>query len=225
MVKTTIFNCFSQMHPGDQFFLVISTNQFLQCVHDKSYGMEIRSVCYISDGIYYFTTAFAGYFPLILIYLFNFHILSVARKQRKRILAETTITSGDRMSFVTGFFVALRQAKTFAIVIAVLTFCILTPTVVEEIVSILFTDSTYQIWVVFFHYELYGINSVVNAFIYGMRHVRYRKALQHILFKLFSCHKATKWELLSLSGLSQPSTSFFMLSSICPLSECRKCET
>ena len=31
MVKTTIFNCFSQMHPGDQFFLVISTNQFLQC--------------------------------------------------------------------------------------------------------------------------------------------------------------------------------------------------
>ena len=161
-------------------------------VHDKSYGMEIRSVCYISDGIYYFTTVFAGYFPLILIYLFNFHILSVARKQRKRILALTTITSGDRMSFVTGFFVALRQAKTFAIVIAVLTFCILTPTVVEEIVSIFFTDSTYQIWVVFFHYELYGINSVVNAFIYGMRHVRYRKAFQHILFKLFSCHKATK---------------------------------
>ena len=31
MVKTTIFNWFSQMHPGDQFFLVISTNQFLQC--------------------------------------------------------------------------------------------------------------------------------------------------------------------------------------------------
>ena len=26
LVKTTIFNWFSQMHPGDQFFLVISTN-------------------------------------------------------------------------------------------------------------------------------------------------------------------------------------------------------
>jgi hypothetical protein len=26
------FNWFSQMHPGDQFFFVILTNQFLQCV-------------------------------------------------------------------------------------------------------------------------------------------------------------------------------------------------
>ena len=36
------------------------------------------------------------------------------------------------MSFVLRFFVALKSAKTFAIVVAVLTICILTPTVLAE---------------------------------------------------------------------------------------------
>ena len=161
-------------------------------IHDRRNINEIRSFCYIPDSIYYFTIAFVGYFPLTLIYFINFHILSVARKQRKRIFAETTITSGDRMSFVVGFFVALREAKTFAIVVAVLTFCILTPTAVEELVYNFCTVSSYHIWVLFFQYELYGINSVVNAFIYGLRHVKYRKSFRHMLFKIFSCHKATK---------------------------------
>ncbi len=31
LVKTTILNWLSQMHPNDQFFLVILTNLFLQC--------------------------------------------------------------------------------------------------------------------------------------------------------------------------------------------------
>ena len=31
LVKTTNLNWLSQMHPNDQFFLVILTNLFLQC--------------------------------------------------------------------------------------------------------------------------------------------------------------------------------------------------
>ena len=171
-------------------------------IHVRSIGIAIRSGCEIPDtaeNIRHFTEAFALYLSPILIFSLNFHLLSVARRQRKRILAETTIASADnstgestsRMSFVLRFFVALKLAKTFAIVVAVLTICILTPTVVGRIVKKFCDSSCQQFWFVVFHFELYGINSVVNVFIYGMRHVKYRKAYLHILFKLFSCHKAT----------------------------------
>ena len=168
-------------------------------IHEVSYGIGFRSLCNIPDSISTFSNAFAGYLPVALIFLLNFHILSVARKQRKRILAETTIVivdnsaeeSNNRMSFVLGFFVALKAAKTFAIVVAVLTFCILTPTLIGTMVYLFCSHRFKQIWFVIFNYELLGINSVVNAFIYGVRHVKYRKAYLHILFKLFSCHKAT----------------------------------
>ena len=167
-------------------------------MHIRNYLNEFRSSCYIPESVYYFTSAFVGYLPLILIFFLNVHIFSVARKQRKRILAETTIVcvensieeSANRMSFVLRFFVALKAAKTFAIVVAVLTVCILTPTVVGHIID-KFCTSCKQVWFLVFHYELYGINSVVNAFIYGMRHVNYRKAYLHILFKLFSFHQTT----------------------------------
>ena len=169
-------------------------------IYFRSYSIEFQSACGVAIIISYFTEGFTGYLPLILIFLLNFHLLFVARKQRKRILAETTIASAgnsteestNRMSFVLRFFVALKSAKTFAIVVAVLTICVLIPTVVGRIINEICTNPCQQIWYAVFHFEFYGINSVVNAFIYGMRHVKYRKAYVHILFKLFSCHKANK---------------------------------
>ena len=165
-----------------------------------SLGIEFRSVCYLPGSTSYSKDAFAVYLPLTLIFFLNFHLLSVARKHRKRIFPETTIANADnsteqstnRMSFVLRFFVGLKEAKTFAIVVAVLAICILTPTVVGRILVEFCTTSCWQIWFVVLNYELYGINSVVNAFIYGMRHAKYRKAYLHILFKLFPCHKANK---------------------------------
>ena len=171
-------------------------------IHVKIVAIDLRSACHIPGAaktIRFFIEAFGVYLPLILIILLNFHLLSVARKQRKRIFRETTIASVDnstessnRMSLVLGFFVAFKSAKTFAIVVAVLTVCILIPTVVGRIISECCTLPSRQFWYVVFHFEFYGINSVVNAFIYGMRHVKYRKAYLHILFKLFSCHKAKR---------------------------------
>ena len=163
----------------------------------KSFGVEFRSLCYRPDSAVYLMVV-VGYFPLSLIFLLNFHIFSLARKQRKRIFAEATIAridnsteeSGNRLTFVIRYFVALKAAKTFAIVVAVLTICILTPTVVGEILLGFYSARFQQIWYVVFNFELHGINSVVNAFIYGMRHVKYRKAYVHIIFKLFSCRKA-----------------------------------
>ena len=169
-------------------------------IHVRIYRFEFRSLCDVPKSVGYFTEAFTAHLPLILIFSFNFHLLSVARKQRKRIFPETTIAKADsstelstsRMRCVLRFFVGLREAKTFAIVVAVLTICILTPTVVGRTLDQFCTLSCQQIWFVVFHFELYGINSVVNAFIYGMRHVKYRKAYLRILFKLFRCHKPTK---------------------------------
>ena len=170
--------------------------------YDKNIIHNHRSLCYIPESIYHLTDVFAGYLPLIFIFFMNFHILLVARKQRKRILVETTIPYVDnspeessntrRISFCLRCFVALKEAKTFAIVVAVLTFCILIPKVVGWMLSKFCTVPCWQLWYIVFFFELNGINSIVNAFIYGMRHVKYRKAYLRILFKLFSCYKVTK---------------------------------
>ena len=153
-------------------------------------GLAIN-ICHINDAF--------GFLSLILILLLNLHIFLVARRQRKRILAETTIARADnsieessnRMSFVRRFFVALKLAKTFAIVAAVLTVCILVPTVVGRMLQGFCSARCAQIWFAVLNYEFYALNSVVNVFIYGMRHVKYRKGCLHILLKLFSCHKAS----------------------------------
>ena len=170
----------------------------------SSHSIEFRSLCITTSmghNLFIFTGAFTVYLPFILIFSLNFHLLFVARKQkRKRILAERTIANVDnsteqvtnRISFVLRFFVGVKEAKTFAIVVAVLTICVLFPSLVGRILFNFCSVPCRQIWFVIFHYEFYGINSVVNAFIYGMRRVKYRKAYLHILFKLFPCLKATK---------------------------------
>ena len=167
-------------------------------IHYKSFGVEFHSFCYIPDSIFNFRIGVNGCFTFLIIFL-NVRILFLARKQRNRIFADATISSVDnptaesanRMRVVLRFFVALKTSKTFAIVVAVLTICVLTPTVVGWILRTFYSARSRQIWYVVFNYEFYGINSVVNAFIYGMRHVKYRKAYLHILFKLFFCHKST----------------------------------
>ena len=198
---------YAQIVTHGRVFLAVSGIWITACclfivfyIHVKIYGIDFRSFCDIPDSISYLKHTSSVYLPVSLIFLLNFHLLSVARKQRKRILAETTIASAEnstellanRMSFVLRFFVALKSAKTFAIVVAVLTICILTPTVVGWILYKFCATSCWKIWYAGIHYDLYGINSVVNAFIYGMRHVKYRKAYLHILFKLFSCRKAIR---------------------------------
>ena len=105
-------------------------------IYVKIVAIDLRSACHIpgvAKTIRFFIEAFGVYLPLTLIIFLNFHRLSVARRQRKRILAETTIVSADnsteestnKISFVFRFFVALKEAKTFAIVATVLTICIL----------------------------------------------------------------------------------------------------
>ena len=67
----------------------------VQYIHRRSYGIWLRSVCYLPNSIVYLIDTFTGYLPLILIFFLNFHLLCVARRQRKRIFPETTITSAN----------------------------------------------------------------------------------------------------------------------------------
>ena len=122
---------------------------------------------------------------------FNIWILVVAEKQRKRIVAEIAVAqSTNRMSAISQFFHAIKAAKTFSIVVAVLTFCVLMPTIIEVVLyKSSCSDSCKQLWFVVFHYEFYEVNSIVNAFIYGMRHIKHRRAYRHILFKILRCKK------------------------------------
>ena len=164
----------------------------------RRYGTKLGLCALNTAGISYFKKSFLSYIPLILIFYLNFQIFGVARKQRKRILAEIkTVTVKDdsegestkNMSVAVQFFVALKAAKTFAIVFAVLTFCILTPTVVAHVLIGYGSVKSKMVWFTFFQYDIYGMNSIVNAYIYGMRHVKWRKGYAHILFKLLSCRK------------------------------------
>jgi hypothetical protein len=92
-------------------------------------------------------------------------------------------------STVNRFFHGLKAVKTFSIVVAVLTCCILIPTIVGLALYESSCNSCLSFWYVVLNYEFYGINSIVNVFIYGMRHIKYRKASGQIIFKILCCNK------------------------------------
>ena len=164
-------------------------------VHISSYGRGLKSVCDIPGSIDHLTESMFIYTPLTLIFFLKYKIFAVVRQQRKRIENFNSLdnehSSNIGLSLVVRFMVALKQAKTFAIVVTVLVFCVLIPTVVGQILFYFCSELCWLIWYLVFNYELYGINSIVNAFIYGMRHLKYRKAYGKIIFKLLSCKNPT----------------------------------
>jgi prolactin releasing hormone receptor len=170
----------------------------LSLVHWRMSDFRLRSLCDINEYIHRSIEILVGYLPLTLILILNIRILIVAEKQRKRILAETAVPAittsdrqpGNKISAIRGFFRAVKAVKTFSIVVAVLAFCVLTPTVLGTVIQYSnCSPSCLQMWYVVCNYQLYGINSIVNAFIYGMRHIKYRKAYRFILFKILRCNQ------------------------------------
>ena len=150
-----------------------------------------RSFCVISNNKFLLINIFITYIPLTLIFILNFRMFTIARTQRKRIVTETVMTNhnsngqNQQLSNINRFFHALKAAKTFSIVVAVLTFCVLIPTVVGIALEFSCESSCSTIWYVVIHYEFIGINSIVNAFIYGMRHIKYKKAYGNVFLRMF----------------------------------------
>ena len=156
-------------------------------VHTRKSDEGLRGWCYVDFTLTWLKNGFTVYLPLTLIIILNVWILIVAEKQQKRIVVEMATNTSD----VKRFFHALKAVKTFIIVVVIVTFCVIMPTVVglvlHEIPSC--NVSCQQLWFAVIHYELYGINSIVNAFIYGMRHIKCKKAYRQILFNIICCKK------------------------------------
>ena len=157
-----------------------------------------KDVCFLSGRIGYPLETSQTYIPVSVIIVVNWRILLVSRKQPKTILAQTFPAPDNNtdnkdqlgrkihMKIAVRFFVALKATKTFSIVVAVLTFCILVPSLVGTILDHFCSKMCERYFLVIFRYELYGINSVVNVYINGMRYVKYRKAFGKLLLKVTS---------------------------------------
>ena len=163
--------------------------------HFEISDIRLRSAFFFPDGMYYPLKTFQTYIPVSVIIVLNWWILLVSRKQRKKILAQTlpALDNNDNkdhrneksgVKLVVRFFFGLKVAKTFSIVLAILTLCILLPTLLGTILEYSCSNSCLRAFNLIYRYDFYGINSVVNAFIYGMRHVKYRKALRKLLIKV-----------------------------------------
>ena len=169
-------------------------------VHVEIYHTGLRSTCFLSNSLHYPLLTFQTYIPVSAIVILNWRILLVSRQQRKNILAQTLpaqdnntnedhLNKKTRMKLFVRFFVGFKATKTFSIVVAVLIFCILLPTLVGTILYYICSKPCQRYFNVIFYHDFYGINSVVNAYIYGMRHVKYRKAFGKLLLKVTSRFK------------------------------------
>ncbi|XP_028415629.1 alpha-1A adrenergic receptor-like [Dendronephthya gigantea] len=181
-------------------FKVISTIWFLVCLIfvAQTFLWKIspafRSACTLpTDIIGIMVELSFSYIPLIFIFILHFRMLKVAREQQKRILAESKRgkVNAERRDGSHRIFHAFKMARTFLIVVAVLSFCVFTPTIIAFTLRLVCDKSSVRLWFVVFHYEFYGLNSIVNAFIYGMRHSKYRKVYGRILLKIFLCKNPT----------------------------------
>ena len=162
-------------------------------IHYK-WHTKLRSLCDVPEYLSHSLQIYFKYIPITFIFILNFRILFVAQKQRKRILTETLpdhSRSLSRFVAIRRFLQALKVVKTIFTVVIVLTFCCFVPTVVGGVLfkEHICSGSCHEIWYLIFQYELYGINSIVNAFIYGIRHIKQRKAYGRILSKILRCKK------------------------------------
>ena len=153
-----------------------------------------RSYCDIPLEHFWSANATIGYVPVILILILHLKILKIARKQQRRILAETPESisrehSSKQLRGTLRIVTACKTCKTFLIVVAVLSFCVFIPTVIGHVIEYSCSKTCQHLWFLIFHYEFYAVNSVVNAFIYGIRHVKYKKAYKNILLNICHCIK------------------------------------
>ena len=148
---------------------------------------ERRSYCEIKDEIYWPYEIVIIYLSIIFIFCFNIKVLRIAQKQKQGILKripnmnQSEICCSNRKSLLRQI-IALKSVKTFIIVFAILAFCCFIPAIIG--LSLYFLvgkqDIKTSTWYVVFNFELYGINSIANPFVYGVRHVKYRRGCREL---------------------------------------------
>ena len=149
-----------------------------------------RSLCYINKIVFWSWEVLSKFIPLILVTVLNFKISIIAQEQRRRIENEMARfymrneeSPLNKFKSFHQIVRAFKAVKTFLIIILVLTFCCLIPSLIGLVLYYIVQSKSAHIWYVVIVYDLAGINSIVNAFIYGMRHAKYRKAYKQLLSK------------------------------------------
>ena len=171
---------------------MVSCSLFIVYITQFSKSVSgLRSFCDLPIHFGLFSDIFVGVIPLLLIFLLNFYILNIARKQRKRIIKAAPSSLQSSPNIMTNrnqLYQALKSCKTFLIVVLVLMFCCFIPTLVGSLVDFgICNEFCEQIWFLVFQYELFGINSIINPLIYGIRHVKYRRAYAHMTLRIVLC--------------------------------------
>ncbi len=158
---------------------------------------EVRGVCRASNKFVLFAFIVYIYIPLSLIIFFNYKIFKIARRQRRRAAARSMTSfdtfdnlgmqadslaneqaaqartpTNDQNALWNRITKELKQLKTFLIVIGVLLVCFIPYSLAVSLHNLVCNCIPVTLHIIFS--ELIAVNSIINPFIYGIRHKKYR---------------------------------------------------
>ena len=172
---------------------------------------EVRGVCTASNEFVLFTFIVYIYIPLTLIIFFNYKIFKIARRQRRRIAArsmtqynlgmqagnltneqtmQTRSSTNDQNELWQRITKELKQLKTFLIVIGVLLVCFIPYSLAVSLHNLVCNCIPVTLHIIFS--ELIAVNSIINPFIYGIRHKKYRNGYGRLVRILCTFLKLNK---------------------------------
>lgn len=141
---------------------------------------EVRGVCRTSNEFVLLSFIVYVYIPLTLIVFFNYKIFKIARRQRRRITKRHNqvlqIDSSTRVQVLSWRRIKkeIKPLKTFAIVTGVLLCCFVPYSLGVILEKLVCKCIPITLHIIFS--ELITSNSIINPFIYGTRHKKYRNA-------------------------------------------------
>ena len=162
--------CAGFINAGFSFASTKSSGTPLVCEVDMIFAITGSALCF--------------YIPLTVTVIFNFKILQIVRAQRRKIAVQAapSETSGtDGFSARRHLARQFKLFKTFILVFGCFLFCV-TPLPIIAVIDIAACGGgcvPFEVLAVFA--MLAGTNSLINAFIYGVRHEEYRRAFKMLL--------------------------------------------
>ena len=144
--------------------------------------------------------------PIGVIAILNYKLFKIVKEQRQRLIVlqqlpheeSEQVRSEQNQTWLRRLATELKAVKTFAIIVGILIFCFVPHTVVNlmKIVTKLNPVQKEILHVIYpISKELVAMNSIVNAYIYALRHRKYRKAYKQLLVsawaRLFHARRKT----------------------------------
>ena len=130
--------------------------------------------------------------PICIITFLNYKIFKIVKEQKRRIAmirpshahSEQTQTEHIKQTWLPRLAIELKAVRTFAIIVGVLICCFVPHIVIIIMVRISTCYCSIPIIARIVVKELVGINSVVNAYIYALRHKKYTRAYKQLFLSV-----------------------------------------